>query len=125
MVVAHNYFGKGIGCPASQANGTLLGIKVTPGQPPTPAVTWCAAAPGRGSAAVSTTDGNNESIVWVVGSETDNRLRGFNGDNGAVIFSGGGQAEAMGRVRRFQAPIIAGGRLYVAGDDQVYAFKVN
>jgi Ca2+-binding RTX toxin-like protein len=85
-------------------------------------VAWCAAENGRGSPIVTTTDGKANAIVWAVGGEGDNRLHGFRGDTGAVVFSGGGPGDAMGEVRRFQTLIAAGGRLYVAGDQHVYAF---
>jgi hypothetical protein len=58
----------------------------------------------------------------VVGAEGDNRLHGFRGDTGAVIFAGGATAEAMTEVRRFQTLIAIERHLYVAADDRVYAF---
>jgi hypothetical protein len=35
------------------------------------------------------------------------------------------QDEDMGLVRRFQSPIVVDGRLFVAGDDALYAFVVR
>ena len=58
----------------------------------------------------------------VVGADGDNRLRGFRGDTGMMVFSGGGPDDAMAEVRRFQTLIAAGERLYVAADAHVYAF---
>jgi len=72
---------------------------------------------------VTTTDGTANPIVWSVGAEGDRRLHGFNGASGAVIFGGGGASELMGPVHRYQTPIVAGGRIYVAGDGAVYAFR--
>jgi len=71
---------------------------------------------------VTTTDGKANPIVWAVGAEGDNRLHGFRGDTGAVVFSGGGAAETMSEVRRFQTLIAAGRHLYVAADQHIYAF---
>ncbi len=71
---------------------------------------------------VTTTDGHNEAIVWSVGAEGDNRLHGFDGDTGQVIFAGGGPGDVIGSVRRFHTPILAGGRIYVAADGAVKAF---
>ena len=45
---------------------------------------------GRGSPFVTSTDGTNNVIVWGIGSEGDQRLRGWDGDTGAPVFSGGG-----------------------------------
>ena len=112
--------GRGVDCPAG--GGDLTALKITAGSPPTLSVAWCAAESGRGSPIVTTTDGKANPIVWAVGAEGDNRLHGFRGDTGAVLFAGGGSAETMSQVRRFQTLIAAGGRLYVAGDQHIYAF---
>jgi hypothetical protein len=45
---------------------------------------------GRSSPWVTTTGGTNNAIVWVGGVEDDGRLHGYNGDNGAIIFTGEG-----------------------------------
>lgn len=71
---------------------------------------------------VTTTDGHAEAIVWSVGAERDERLRGFDGDTGQVLFAGGGPGDALGTVRRFQTPILAGGRIFVAVDGGLKAF---
>ena len=113
--------GQGVGCPDG-TSGDLTVIAITAANPPTLRVAWCAAENGRGAPIVTTTDGKANPIVWAVGAEGDNRLHGFRGDTGAVVFSGGGQGEAMDEVRRFQTLIAAGGRLYVAADQHVYAF---
>lgn len=113
--------GQGIDCTRG-TSGDLIVIAITPGAPPTLRVGWCGVENGRGSPIVTTTDGKANPIVWAVGAEGDNRLHGFRGDTGEVVFSGGGPGDAMGEVRRFQTLIAAGGRLYVVGDQQVYAF---
>ncbi|TMG86575.1 MAG: hypothetical protein E6H67_04620 [Betaproteobacteria bacterium] len=113
--------GRGAECPAG-TRGDLTVIGIAAASPPMLRVAWCAAENGRGSPIVTTTDGKANPIVWAIGAEGDNRLHGFRGDNGAVVFSGGGPAEAMNQVRRFQTPIAAGDRLYVAADQHVYAF---
>jgi hypothetical protein len=82
-----------------------------------------AASDARGRTPV-TTDGPSETVVWSVGAEGDNRLRGFDGETGQVVFDGGGSAEAMAPVRRYQTPIAARG-IFVAGDAEVYAFAVK
>ena len=114
--------GRGVDCPAT-ARGDLTVLRIAAGSPPNVSVAWCAEERGRGSPMITTTDGRANPIVWAVGAEGDNRLHGFRGDTGAVIFSGGGNAEAMGQVRRFQTLIAGGGRLYVAADRRIYAFR--
>jgi outer membrane protein assembly factor BamB len=113
--------GRGIDCPAG-TQGDLTALRIAAGSPPMLSVVWCATESGRGSPIVTTTDGKANPIVWAIGAEGDNRLHGFRGDTGAVLFSGGGTAEAMAQVRRLQTLIAAGGRLYVAADQHIYAF---
>jgi len=60
--------------------------------------------------------------VWWVSAESGNKLFGFNGDTGAMVFGGGGADEQMMAVNRFQTPIVAKGRIFVAGSNAVYAF---
>jgi len=113
--------GNGVDCPAG-TRGDLTALRITAGAPPTLHVAWCATESGRGSPIVTTTDGKSNPIVWAVGAEGDNRLHGFRGDTGAVLFAGGGAAESMSTVRRFQTLIAVGDRLYIAGDQRIYAF---
>jgi hypothetical protein len=110
--------GPGVGCPA----GNLTGVKITATSPPKVVPGYCADQHGYGSPMVTTIDGHSEAVVWAVGSENTNRLYGFDGDTGAVIFAGGGAGDAMTYVRRYVTPIAAKGKLYVAGDDRIYAF---
>jgi len=114
--------GSGTDCPHG-TGGDLTVLRVAPGSPPSLSVAWCNLAQGRGSPIITTTDGRANPIVWIVGAEDSNRLRGFRADTGEVVFAGGGPAEAMSKVRRFQTPIAVGRRLYVAADQRVYAFE--
>ena len=63
--------------------------------------------------------------MWAVGAEGDQRLHGYDGATGAVIFAGGGAGDAMASTSRFITPIIAKGRLFVAADGQLYAFTTQ
>jgi outer membrane protein assembly factor BamB len=86
---------------------------------------------GCGSPFVTSTDGTNNMIVWVVGTDNlgaagDNRLHGYDGDTGAVVYAGGGANEIMAGTHSFSTTgIVARGRIYVATDNKVYAFKVQ
>ena len=71
---------------------------------------------------MTSTDGTNNVIVWAAGS--DGRLRGYNGDTGAVVYAGGGANELMAGTRSFNTGIAARGRIYYATDNKVYAFTV-
>lgn len=99
-------------------HGDLTVLKVTAEPKPSMTTAWCGESNGRGSPIVTTTDGHSNPIVWTVGAEGDGRLRGFNGETGALLFNGG----AMAGTRRFQTLIATPGRLYVAADGRIYAF---
>jgi hypothetical protein len=111
--------GRGTHCPGQ--SGDLIAIRIS-GSPPSFQTAWCATQNGRGSPIVTSTDGRANAIVWSIGSEGDNRLHGFDGDTGQVVFAGGGSSEQMGNLAPFQSPIVVKGRLFVAGADRVYAF---
>ncbi len=114
--------GAGTHCPRSASDNDLTVLNIRAGAPPSLLTAWCGALRGAGAPIVTTTDGRSDPIVWIVGAEGDNRLHGFKGDTGEPLFPGGGPAEAMAGVRRFQTVIAAEDRLYVAADGRVYAF---
>jgi hypothetical protein len=114
--------GAGTHCPMPGSENDLTVLKIRAGAPPSIATAWCGALRRAGAPIVTTTDGRADPIVWIVGAEGDNRLHGFKGDTGEPLFTGGGPAEAMSGVRRFQTIIAAEDRLYVAADGRVYAF---
>jgi hypothetical protein len=102
----------------------LSAILINAANPPTITSAWTVSQNGRGSPFVTSTDGTNNMIVWAIGSEGDQRLHGYNGTNGQVVYSGGGANELMTGTRRFNTGIAAHGRIYVANDNKVYAFTV-
>jgi hypothetical protein len=121
-VVFHT-FGHGVGCPGDA--GDLVALRIAATAPPTLSVAWCANNYGYGSPIVTTTDGTSQPIVWSVGAAGDNRLHAFDGETGQILFAGGGPAEQMTFVRGYQTPIAVNGRIFVAGDDGLYAFTTQ
>jgi hypothetical protein len=115
--------GSGVGCPGIP--GDLVALKITGSAPPAITVAWCANNNGFGSPIVTTTDGTSQPVVWSVGATGDNLLRAFNGETGDVLFAGGGPAEQMTYVESYQTPIAVNGRIFVAGDDGLYAFTTQ
>jgi hypothetical protein len=107
----------GASCPSGQGTG-LTAVRIVPSSPPTATPAWCAFQDGMGSPMVTTTDGRSESMIWSVGAEGDGRLRGYDGENGSVLYTSG----AIGHVRRYQTPILAAGRIFVAADGAIHAF---
>jgi outer membrane protein assembly factor BamB len=110
----------------------LSTFRITATNPPTIVIGWSATRTngGCGSPFVTTTDGSSNPIVWVVGTagwgiEGDQRLHGYDGDTGAVVYAGGGPNELIPGTHSYSTTgIVARGRIYVAGDNKVYAFEV-
>ena len=118
----------------NDGNTVLSAFRITAANPPAIDIPggWnvTRASGGCGSPFVTSTDGTNNMIVWVVGTEDhqtggDQRLHGYDGDTGAVVYSGGGPNELMAGTHYYSTTgIAAGGRIYVAGDNKVYAFAL-
>ena len=110
----------------------LSALRITATNPPTIASGWNVdrGVGGCGSPFVTSTDGTNNVIVWVVGTEDhftagDQRLHGYDGDTGAVVYDGGGRNDLMAGTHDYSTTgIVARGRIYVAGDNKVYALAV-
>jgi outer membrane protein assembly factor BamB len=106
-------------------SSAVSAYKITATNPPTIVPAWSVSQSGQGSPWATTTNGTNNAIVWVVGSEGgDQRLHGYNGDTGAVIYAGGGPNELMANTRKWNTGIVARGRIYFAARNKVYAFAV-
>jgi hypothetical protein len=107
------------------AGDTLRTFRITATSPPTIASGWSVSRNGCGSPFVTSTDGTDNMIVWVVGTEGDQRLHGYDGDSGAVVYGGGGANELMAGTHSYSTTgVVARGRIYVATDNKVYAFKL-
>jgi hypothetical protein len=107
-----------------RGSNEIKAYKITATTPPSIVFAWSASQTGQGSPWVTTTDGTNNAIVWVVGAQGDQRLHGYNGDTGAVVYAGGGANELMTGTRKWNSGIVARGSIYVANDNRVYAFRV-
>ena len=106
------------------SSNQVKAYKVTTTSPPTIVSAWTATQTGKGSPWVTTTDGTQNVIVWVVGAEGDNRLHGYDGDTGVVAYAGGGANELMSGTRKWNTGTVARGSIYVANDNKVYAFRL-
>jgi hypothetical protein len=114
--------GHGVRCPKPGSSDALTAVEIRAGTPPSVATAWCGMFSGGGAPIVTTTDGRSNRIVWIVGAEGDNRLHGFRGDTGAVLFGGGGAGDLMTGLHHFQTLIATSDRLYVGADGRLYAF---
>jgi hypothetical protein len=107
-----------------RASNQVKAYKITATSPPTIVSAWSVTQNGQGSPWVTTTDGTNNAIVWVVGAQGDGQLHGYDGDTGAVVYAGGGANELMTGTRKWNSGMVARGSIYVANDNRVYAFRV-
>jgi hypothetical protein len=114
--------GQGASCPSGQS-GELVALQIGATNPPTLTTAWCADSNGNGSPIVTMTGCGSQAIVWVVGATGSNRLYGFDGDLGTPIYTGGGSGDAMQGLEHWITPMEAKGRIFVAGDGKVFAFK--
>jgi hypothetical protein len=116
------FSGNGI-CP----QGTTIGVtafKITPTSPPQAAIAWCSGTGGPSAPAVSMTDAaGSNAVVWFI--NTLSFLVGFDGDTGAVLFSGGGNSNGLPAIQKFQTPIIVKGRLFIASGNKIFAYTPN
>jgi hypothetical protein len=109
----------------NDGNTVLSALRITATNPPTIASGWNVnrGAGGCGSPFVTSTNSTNNMIVWVVGTEDnltagDQRLHGYDGNTGAVLFDGGGPNELMAGTHYYSTTgIVARGHIYVAGDN--------
>jgi hypothetical protein len=114
-------FKGGTSCPSGQSGG-LMAVKIAATSPPTVAVAWCGGPATQGSPAVSMSNAQGQdAIVWVVG--TDNKLHGVDGNTGVSVYAGGAATDTLSAFQKFNTPIVANGRIFVATNAQVYAFK--
>jgi hypothetical protein len=113
--------------------GNFLGaFRISATNPPAITSAWSVGRQGCGSPFVTSTGGSSNVIVWVVGTDErgnhlgDQRVHGYDGDTGAVVFDGGGPNELMANTWSYSTTgIVARGRIYVASNNKVYAFAVT
>lgn len=106
------------GC--ASGSGFLGALKIDGSQtPPKMNVAWCAGADSTASPISTTTDGTHESIVWYM---ANGKLFGFNGESGAPVYTGGGANDGIGYPNKFQTPIVAKGRIFIASENNLLAF---
>ena len=106
--------GTGKTCP-NGGGGNMAVVQLTAGSPPTLKPVWCAKESDQSLPITSMTDdtGSN-AIVWDMGA----KLYAYDAETGTELFSGG----SLAGVHYFNTPIVAKGVVYVAGDNEVYAF---
>jgi len=105
------------------SSDALSSFRIAATDPPAITTAWNVSQNGCGSPFVTSTDGTNNTVVWSVGASGDQRLHGYDGDTGAVIYAGGDANELMAGTHSYNTTgIAARGRIYVGTDNKVYAF---
>jgi outer membrane protein assembly factor BamB len=115
------------------APSDLSTIRITAGSPPKIAGGWCATQGGSGSpiasasAAAKGGQAAQDVVVWGLGTNNytlpgSGKLRAFDGDTGTLLAE---SPAKMPDLEHWLSPIIAKGRIYVAGDSSVYAFDLQ
>lgn len=113
------FHAEGSACPRSGRGNGLVVLKIDAQPRAGVSTAWCGSVRGAGAAIATTTDGNSNPIVWMLGAEGDNRLHGFRGDTGEPLVSG----PVLSGLRHFQTLIATPDRLYAGADGAVYAFE--
>jgi outer membrane protein assembly factor BamB len=127
VVVRPNGENPAMGCPKGMS-GDLVAVKLDPTAADKMTVVWCAASLGVGSPSITSPDGTTSALVWVFAADPGSRAQLFAWDlaTGSPVFTGGSATtDAAQGVRRFTAPIAVHGRVFVAGDNQVFAYKAK
>ena len=96
----------------------VMALRISGGAQPAIKTAWCANLYGQGAPIVTTSDARADPIVWIVGAEGDQELHGFRGDTGQEVFTSG-KLDGLGH---YVTILAAAGRLYFAGDGQIFAF---
>jgi hypothetical protein len=118
VVTRPNGTESGAGC--TTGSGDLVGVKLDMTAPNKMATIWCANSGGNSSPVITSSDGTNDALVWVAGAEGDGQLHAFDLLTGMSVFAGG----SVANMRHLSSSLmVANGRIYAAGDGQVFAFK--
>ena len=100
------------------AGGGVTALRISGGAQPAIKTVWRARLYGLGAPIVTTSDPRADPIVWIAGAEGDQKLHGFRADTGQEVFT----SEKLDGLRHFVTILAAAGRLYLAGDGQIFAF---
>jgi hypothetical protein len=111
-------------CPMAAGGTVLMSVLATPGAPIVPKTLWCYDLVPQGTSCgqtsapiVTTSDGMNDTIVWIMNRD---QLDAVDGLTGQKIYSGG----MCTGVLRWNAPIaVKGGRIIVTGNGHACAWK--
>jgi outer membrane protein assembly factor BamB len=112
----------GLACP-NGTSGDLVVLRLDPGAPNRMTTVWCSDNQGQGAPIITSSDGQADALVWTAGTEDSGRLHAWDLATGRLAFAGGAADDAIVNSRRYTTVVDVKGRLIVAADGKVYAFK--
>ena len=99
----------GAQCPGGGGGGSVMAVRLTPGNPPVPTVAWCTSVSQTTGPIATSTDGQNNVVVWFMNGGT---LKGVDGDTGNAVYT---SSNSCSGVQHWTAPIAANGHIVVGG----------
>jgi hypothetical protein len=110
-------------CP-NGTSGDMVALKLDPTVAEKMTVAWCASSGGAGSPIITSTDGTNDGLVWVVGAEGDSALHAFHLADGTAAGTSAAAPLTNGEmVHHFATVAAVHGRIFVTADDHLFAYK--
>jgi hypothetical protein len=125
IAMVDNSGGAGSNCP-NGTSGDLVIVKLDPTATNMVTTVWCTDNMGGGSPSISTSNGSSDALVWTMGTDTgwggtqSNQLHAWDLETGTPVVMG---SDTANNTHHFSTPIVVNGRVLVAGDNQLYAFK--
>ena len=108
------------GCAGS---GGIMALRVEGGA--SLATAWCTASIPNAAPPVVSSNGNNDAILWAVGTNTAGgtaSLRAYEVATGMEIYA---NAEPPTSARQWVPPVVADGRVYVTGASSIALYRAR
>jgi hypothetical protein len=110
------------GCPLPHLVDLTV-LKILPGSPPSIQFAWCNQMIGFSGPTITARDASGtDAVVWTVGAYMANDMHVFDADTGKELLT---HAVTLGSISKYQTPIVAKGRLFIAGNTQLWALTVH
>jgi hypothetical protein len=110
------------GCPLPHVVDLTV-LKLVPGQPPQIQFAWCNVMTGMSGPVLTASDETGTgAVLWAVGAFEANDMHAFDPDTGRALLS---HVVKLSDTAKYQSPIIAKGRMFVAANTQLWALTVH